>query len=229
MDSRDTDKAAVLREKLRKLLALAERGLPGEAAVALEKARRLAAELGLSDMAAAELETRGIFVCGKVRKTEHLCAAAICGEFFDVSCCYVGAREKAYTFDEREYFIEATGKPSALFFAEYVAGFLVRHWQFLWEYRRGKCRNNQRNPFIRGCYSGLWNVLVEERRAGEPAAEIVVSDEEIDAVESARGKTRISGAGLRGFLIGRQTRIRKPLSGAGASEGAIAALEGRLL
>jgi hypothetical protein len=126
-----------------------------------------------------------------------------------------------HTFEDTQWTLRARATPGALDVAEYVAAFVIRHFRFCWDHRRGRAKPAARADFINGLHGGLWSALDDERRAvgGAPAAAEApaLSEEELARLEEEAARRPrpkpLPAAYLRGFALGRDTRIRKPLGG----------------
>jgi hypothetical protein len=207
------------RERLAKLLRLAARGLPHEAASALAKARRLAEVLGVALTGTDCPELDRVLWTERRNSPELSHAAAIIMEFFHARAAWLEEEEVPHTFEDTQWVLRARGAPEALDFAGYIVAFLIRHWRFCWDHRRGRAKPGARGDFMRGLYQGIWSMLDEERRAGDatpPVEEEPLTEEDLERLmeEAARQpKRRAPAAWLHGFALGRETRIRKPLGG----------------
>jgi hypothetical protein len=75
-------------------------------------------------------------------------------EFFHVPDAWVQEEAVPHTFEDTQWSLRARGAPEALDFAGYVVAFLIRHWRFCWDYRRGRARAAARDDFMGGLYGG---------------------------------------------------------------------------
>jgi hypothetical protein len=206
-----------LREKLDKLLALADRGTPGEAAVALEKAWRLCRAEGedldaIRGQAAAGAQIERKVWEGPHYRDEHRQAAAIASEFYGV-CVRMVARSDP--FSRRGIIIRSlhfAGAPADVDFGEYVFGFLHPHFAWLWTYFRGRCKD--RTAYIDGLGAGLWSALTFERARHAPAPE--VPENMADATDGDEPEEchapRMPAAFWAGMRAGQRVRIHTPIT-----------------
>ncbi|WP_043582599.1 DUF2786 domain-containing protein [Geminisphaera colitermitum] len=204
-----------LREKLDKLLALADRGTPGEAAVALEKAWRLCRAEGedldaiRGQAAAGSLIERKVWE-GAAWRDEHRQAAAIVTEFYGVSV-RLDARSDPFARRERTLWsCHLTGAPADVDFSEYVFGFLHPHFAWLWTYFRG--RNRDRSAYIDGLGAGLWSALTYERACHAPAPEVPEALATADDEPEDCPAPRMPAAFWAGMRAGQRVRIHTPIT-----------------
>jgi hypothetical protein len=158
-------------DRIKKLLRLSRSANQHEAALALSRARQLAAKhrIDLSKVDADESNT----VTHKCSKgwqrvpLEGQLAAAIVGRFFRVKIIYNQGWNKET--------IVIVGTRSDVEIALYVFDFLVGHFRRAWNKRTNR-RLRRRDAFIRGMYNGLYFKLLDtEEPQTEGEAAIVSS------------------------------------------------------
>lgn len=154
-------------EKIRKLLALGTSGNENESALALQKAKKLAAENEV-DISLIEIFTKvkknepivknGGMALGNRKSITQRYVSWLLEKHFGVKVIYFGNRQRGMT-------MVLVGTKDKIAIAEYVQGFLNQEFMRLWRnyYTRTNCRLSERNSFLYGMYQGLCDKLEAEQ------------------------------------------------------------------
>lgn len=155
-----------LREKVRRLLALAKSDNPHEAELAMVRARELLARHEL-ELGADQLEP-GFVVRRLGRGKKRMDAwerriATILEDHFRVRSVLLKDYDVAAGHKTRA--IEIMGTPANVEMAEYVHAFLIRTIESLWKSRRGEVGGRRRAAFMSGAVRGFGEKLDAQARA----------------------------------------------------------------
>lgn len=158
-------------EKIRKLLALNLSNNEHESSLALQKAKKLAAEYDI-DLSLIEIFTKvkknepiiknnGISLGNRKSITQRY-VSWLLQNHFGVKVIYSGNRSGGMT-------MVLIGTKDKISIAEYVQGFLNQEFMNLWHnyYKNSGCRLDARNSYLQGLYDGLSEKLANEQKQVE--------------------------------------------------------------
>jgi hypothetical protein len=218
--------------RVERLLALAASPNPHEAEQAMRTAQRLMLEHNL-EAAPTSYSFRQV---GRpvTRITEALRrVAGILGQHFFVQCIWVPAYDVRRDAYGRA--LEAMGTPENLEMAAWVWDFLLGTAERLWlaERRRGLTGAAAKNRFVAGVLRGFDSKLAESKQEHQEAGLVWLGDPGVKRFYGQRypSTRRIRAAGSpvddaarRGFAVGREIVLHRPVSGEATSRGRL--LEG---